>query len=244
MVYCRSNLKIKLLAESANSETEFIISEVSDGVSKVLVSCVYNPNKSCMLDLFFDELAVFLLDYERYIICGDFNVNLLVNDSYTSKLYDKVSEGGLVIVNKSLPTRYANNANPSLLDIFISSDLKHILKFDQIFFVSDHDLIFCSLDVALNRRPVDVTFTYRDFKSINVSELFCDLSRVCWDDCWFYESVDKKLDFLNRNLLAVFNVHVPIRSVRPMNPSCPWYTRKVCLAIKSEIDCMLDGEKL
>lgn len=85
---------------------------------------------------------MYLIDYEFYVICGDFNVNLLLNDSYAVKLREHVSTSGLAVVNKLLPTRFSNNSNPSLLDYFITSSLNHVLKFDQIGFVSDHDLIF------------------------------------------------------------------------------------------------------
>lgn len=51
-IYCKSNLKIRPLTVSSSSETEFIIAEISDGITSILVSCVYNPHKSNLLDSF------------------------------------------------------------------------------------------------------------------------------------------------------------------------------------------------
>lgn len=190
---------------------------------------MYNPHRCYLLDSFFSELSVFLIEYERFVVCGDFNVNLLLNDSYANKLLDHVAAAGLAVVNKLVPTRYAQNSNPSLLDLVITSSLDHVIKFDQISFISDHDLIFCAFDLSFNCPANPVSFMYRDLKSVNVNNLSADLSNVNWDECWFVETVDAKLDFLNKTKL--FDVHVPLRIVRAMKSSCPWYNSKVRAAI-------------
>lgn len=122
-------------------------------------------------------------------------MNLLVGDSCSLKLRDHISTAGLSVVNTRMPTRYANNTNPSLLDYFITSDLTYVLKFDQLCFISDHDLIFCTFDIAFHRPAADAAFMYRDLRSIDFNVLFADCSRIPWTDCWYYETVDKNLIF-------------------------------------------------
>lgn len=52
---------MKLLAMSSASDTEYIISEVSDGLVKILVACVYNPHKCHPVDCFFLSYRCFFL---------------------------------------------------------------------------------------------------------------------------------------------------------------------------------------
>lgn len=140
-VFCKSSLNAKVVSQSDGTEVEYINVEVYDKCSRILVSCVYNPNRSCSPEPFFIDLSRRIIDYDFYLTCGDFNTNLLNNDQCCQSFRDHISSVGLAVVNNSLPTRFSPNSAPSLLDLFLISDLKRLFLFDQMSFISDHDLI-------------------------------------------------------------------------------------------------------
>lgn len=226
-IYCKSYLKTKLLNVSSDPNVEFINVEISNNVNKILISCVYNPSKSFSVEPFFNELKEYAINYDFYFICGDFNVNLLTRDRLSEDLCDVVSSVGLEIVNQQLPTRFSPNNTPSLLDLFLLSDSELLLLYDQISFISDHDLLFCTVNINFNRIDASNVVTYRDYNSIDYLSLYSELSLVDWTDCWIDPSVDGKLDIFLSQINNVFERHVPLRSFRVKNNSCPWYTQVV-----------------
>lgn len=116
-VYCRSSLNVKLVSKSTDV-VEFLNVEIFDNNTKILVSCVYNPNRCHSLEPYFTDLTNKIIEYDFYIVCGDFNVNLLRNDAATVNFYDLATMCGLNKANFDIPTRYAKDCEPSLLDIF------------------------------------------------------------------------------------------------------------------------------
>lgn len=231
-IYSKDNLKAKLINKSLNCDVEFINVEVSDNITKILVSCVYNPNKNFSLEPFFSDFSRHVIDYDFFVTCGDFNVNILNEDRNKNDLCDFVNSVGLSFVNENLPTRFSPNCNPSLIDYILISDQQLLLLFDQLSFVSDHDLLFCSLNVNLNRTEVPPRYiTYRDFKSINYQSLFYDLSNESWSDCWYLTSVDDKLKVFLQKFQNIYNRHVPTRTICIESNSCPWFTFAVNRAI-------------
>jgi len=179
-------------------------------------------------------LTPLVVNYDKLIICGDFNVNLLLQDNSSSALLNLTSSLGLSVVNTSVPTRFANNAKPSLLDIFITSDLTNVKHFDQMSFLSDHDLTLCIFDLDFNVISEPTVISYRDFKSINYSALFSDAIIFNWDYCWFLSTVDEKLNFIETHIRMLFDKHVPLRSLRIKCSSCPWLSGDVLLCIKNK----------
>lgn len=237
-IYCKDNLKAKLINKSLNCEVEFINVEVCDNVTKILVSCVYNPNKNFSLEPYFSDFSDYVIDYDFYVTCGDFNINILNEDRNANVLCDLVNSVGLSFVNENLPTRFSHNCHPSLIDYILISDKKLLLLFDQLSFVSDHDLLFCTLDVIIGRTEVPLQYiTYRDFKSINYQSLFHDLSNESWTDCWYLTSVDDKLKLFLKKFQDIYNKHVPTKTICIENNTCPWFTSAVKRAIRYRNRC-------
>lgn len=233
-IYCKHNLKAKLVSKSCDAPVEYINIMVGDNIKSVLVSCVYNPYKQFSLEPYFSELSRYAIAYDCYIACGDFNVNLLNEDRHSNELRDHVSALGFTIINNDVPTRFSPNCNPSLLDLFLLSDRSLLLLFDQISFISDHDLLFCSVNVCLNRDSSPRLVTFRDFNSIDYPMLHSALSETDFTDCWYQPTVDGKLDALLLAIQNIFNMHVPLRSYFVKNCSCPWYTARIRQSIR---DC-------
>ena len=231
-IYVKKSLKAKCICKSGNSEIEFISVELGEGNCSVLVTCVYNPSRINSLDSFFNNLLPYVTNFENLILCGDFNVNLLVADSTKNNFTNSVSLAGLTIVNTIFPTRFDSSSTPSLLDYFLVSNQSIVQHFDQLSFISDHDLIFCSFNLQLSHSTFFNSFSFRDYKSINFPALYNELMSANWESCLCASSVDDKLLCLSGEIKRIFDDFVPVKTVTSKTSSCPWFTDQVENSIK------------
>lgn len=214
---------------------EYLIVEIQDGCSKCIVACAYNPNRNCSPQTFFSVLSEFAVLYEHIIVCGDFNADLFKNDSHAFQIKDLASALGLEIVNTNYPTRYAKNCTPSLLDLAIVSDISSVLIFDQLSLdcISDHDLLFCTYDINFTHTAVPLSFTYKDFCSINMDALQFSALTAPWGWCRLSSDPEEKLYYLQEIITQLYIRHVPTKTVNIRNKNCPWFTTEVIDTIKA-----------
>lgn len=212
-VYIKSTLKCKVVGASDLSGVEYLIVEVHDGSAKCLVSCTYNPNRSCSPEPFFTALSEYSVSYDHVIICGDFNADLLKSDLRAFQIYDLASSLGLQIVNSSNPTCFSINSTPSLLDLIIVSNPLSVLLFDQLSldYISDHDLVFCTYDVNFSHSAIRLSFTYKDFSAINALALQTALSSAPWYRCRLSANSDEKLNIFQELVCYLFAQFVPLK---------------------------------
>uniref|UniRef100_A0A1A9WIY8 Endonuclease/exonuclease/phosphatase domain-containing protein n=1 Tax=Glossina brevipalpis TaxID=37001 RepID=A0A1A9WIY8_9MUSC len=85
----KQNLNSKIVLKSGDdSIVEYLAVEISGNNIKCVVMCVYNPNRCYCLDYVFSALDEVSVAYENIILCGDFNVVLVVNDVRATQLRD------------------------------------------------------------------------------------------------------------------------------------------------------------
>jgi len=231
-IYCKKYINAKIVNFVDSNPIESINLDIKTHEIEILVSCVYNPDKSNDLGPFFNAFATQVINYDYVICCGDFNVNLLSNEAATSEIFNMLSLAALSVVNSILPTRYCSRNAPSLLDYFAVSDLSKVLFFNQIDFVSDHDLIFCTFNLPIASIPHSETFQFRDFSKIDYNALYTDTMLIPWKDCWSFSNVNDKLEFFTSCVNYLYELHVPISVHRVVNKSCPWFTTAVKKALK------------
>lgn len=231
-IYCKKYLQIKVIDFLANDIIESVNLEIKSRNTKILVSCVYNPERCSNFSPFFHALSNLVVNYDYVICCGDFNVNLLSNETTTSNFLNLLSLAALSVVNSTIPTRFCKNNIPSLLDYFAVSDMSKVLFFNQIGFISDHDLIFCSFDVSLMNVDSADSYVFRNYANIDYTALFADVMTTPWNDCWLFSNVNDKVSFFVDCVKTLLDAHVPICERRIMNKACPWYNTTVKQAIK------------
>lgn len=69
---------------------------------------------------------------EFILVGGDFNVNVLNNSSTTNLFNYFCDKLCLSRINNLLPTCYRSGNNPSLIDYFLISSDKSMLRFEQL----------------------------------------------------------------------------------------------------------------
>lgn len=231
-VYLKRNLEHKMVcASSIADKVEFMFLEISEGPLKMLIVCVYNPRKDNDLENLYDKLLEYSILYENVFLCGDLNIDMLRNDLQSKKLNDLFTCADLDVVNKE-PTRFAQNSRPSLLDIVAVSNLAILNHFDQFSLpaISDHDMLFASLNIRFSKF-VTPSFTYRDFKRIDMNALYEEASTLLWNSCWLGTDINEKLSSFESLINYLFDKYVPLKTVRFKRNRQPWFTDEVKSAI-------------
>ncbi|KAJ3644065.1 hypothetical protein Zmor_026738 [Zophobas morio] len=67
------------------------------------------------------------------------------------------------------------------------------------------------------------TVTYRSFKYFDTNEFSRDASLINWNHIINLESIDK-LSFFNSAIIALFDVHAPLKTTTTKRPAKPYIT--------------------
>lgn len=112
------------------------------------------------------------------------------------------------------------------------NDRRKVLLYDQISAscFSKHDLIFLSYDFDINE-PERI-FTYRDFRNIDYTALGENISQIDWNSMYNLALVDEQLDFLEGNIVKLFDIAVPIKTRILTSKSRPWFNANIKSLIK------------
>lgn len=206
-IYIKNSIKSRSISNSrTEDEIEYLFIEVVQGVEKLLIGSIYRPNRNVNISSFTELLHTISLPYSNIILTGDFNCNVLCDDSLPCELRTL----GLNLVNFTLPTHYIATSN-TLLDLFFVSDVSKTLMFDQLSVpvFSKHDLIFLVYDF----QPITSTqtITYRDFKNINYEQLGKKINTIDWSCVYCMESAEDQITYLENNLTLLFDEFVPYK---------------------------------
>lgn len=87
--------------------------------------------------------------------------------------------------------------------------------------ISLHQLIFVSYKVIPPKKK-PTSFQFRNFNKINMQNLLNDASNMDWSTLYKSDSIDEQLDFFNMTINAIFEKHVPIKSISLKSKPQPW----------------------
>ena len=93
---------------------------------RILVGSVYRPHRDVQIDLFINILENLSVEYNESIILGNFNNNLLCNNT----LIGLMSSLGLFSVNTLILTHYHGCTN-SLIDLVFVNNLSKVVLYDH-----------------------------------------------------------------------------------------------------------------
>lgn len=222
-IYTKNNLKCKLIDKStADDPIEFLFLEILQGNEKLLLGNVYRPNRLINTESLLSNLSALTLGYRNILISGDFNSNILIE----STLVDDMRSIGLYPLNTIMPTHFSRTSD-SLLDLILTAQSSKVLLYDQISapVFSKHDLLFVSYEFI--PYVSNELYTYRDFKNINYSSLNERALLVDWSQIHYMPSVDEQLEFIQENILQLFDEFVPLVTKQKTYSSNPWFTSEI-----------------
>lgn len=229
-IYVKENVCSKsVFMSQKDDKVEHIFVEIGSFGNKMLLGCVYRPNRNINMDSFHTFLESSTVNYEDVIVCGDFNSNILLENN----LLNDMSSIGLHPTNTSAPTHFSSTSS-SLLDIFFVDDTQKVLLYDQLIAssFSRHDLIFLTynFETTINKS----TSTYYDFKHISPHTLQSELDKVDLSPVFYMPSAEDQLIFLETNVNQIFLNTVPIKTANNKNKS--WFNAAIKSAIGKRND--------
>lgn len=232
-LYVHESLSLKRLCSTSTVWTgrpghpEFLFCEMTPkGGNPVFVGVVYRPPHSPFVagTDFIPKLHEFLHDYGTKILLGDFNADQLSQSEDAVFLRNLMEENSLVSV--PFGATHHTRTSDTWLDLCLVDALDTVIGHwkTEAPFIAGHDLITATIDLRTSK-PVTQDFTYRDFKSIDVTLLNeylanCDWSCFMDDGC----SLQEGLDCLYSNLHTALNAFAPVKTVKYKKRSHPWFT--------------------
>lgn len=194
-----------------------------------LLGVLYRPPKYNVvsgLEALDYSLSLLMPTYDNTIIMGDLNIDLFVdnmNSHQLNNIFETYDLNQLI----SEPTRVTNTSSTLLDIIAISNDaIIGAINVVDVPEISDHFLTSCEINnISIDNNIKFVK--YRDFKNFNEQLFVDDLNKIEWDHIFSMNDVDDMLNFFNENVLYLFDVHAPQRTVRVSKPPAPWLTNTI-----------------
>lgn len=227
-IYVKNHFKVTVVSSNTLIEQLWIKLELTG--CKIIVGVVYNPggiHLQSFLDNFEDSLESLSISSDYLVCLGDLNIDLLkLNNDATKRLQSILQNLNLVQINDE-PTRITDSSQ-TLIDHIIVSNEKLVVEKGLLPELSDHFTIFCKLNFE-SSDSINKYITYRNFKSLDHTRFQADLRCISWHNIYDIENVDDKLQFLNENIIQIFDYHAPLKTFRCTKPFSPWYTDNIKL---------------
>lgn len=223
--FVRDDLKYRIITTSNLDilRPEFLFFDLRINNFNILIGVIYKAPQLGYLSDIEDALFDILPNYDRVLIAGDFNVNLLDNSRRSSNLINMFNALALDILPLSATYQHSLLHNPSWLDLLITNNKNKIINYGQIsdHGISKHHLIFMSLDMHVPKH-IHKFITCRNFKGIKVNDLVSDAADLPWSDVDLFDNVDSKVDYINSLCNSLLDKHAPLRRFRVTHAPAPW----------------------
>lgn len=228
-VFIRSEIPAKVVYKSTNAGFEVLCIEIILSNDKILLGVVYNPpgsNFESELENIFSEFSI---TYSNFILVGDFNCDMLSHSTKRTAFNEILERYSINQCNQE-PTHFTKTSS-SLLDLVLcNSDGISFLSQISVPGMSFHDLLFFSYDIL----PLDKvnSITFRDFNNIKYNELFEYCRSITWNAVFDMESIDNQIMFFNDKVMELFDLFVPLKTLRIKLSKPEWFASNIVEAIR------------
>ena len=219
LIYVREDIPAKeLVKHTFNGDIEGIFFELNLNKYKLLLFGTYRPpsqNKEYYFYNISKSLDIYIGNYERFMLIGDFNTNdtdqILVdfNQQYDSKNIVKD------------PTCFKNIENPSIIDLIITNSPRSCWNTKSLINgLSDfHAMVVTTLNIKYNKpKPKEVM--YRNYKNFNLEAFQRDLMTVFSSGCNDYDTFENMF-------LSTLNLHAPFKKKIIRGNHAPYINRQL-----------------
>ncbi len=242
-IFIKANIEFKELNEFEinleNCESKMVEITLSNRKKLVIGSVYRHPGyqftdfKNCFLSTI-DSLNT---SKKKFIITGDFNINLLKKSSHIENYKNEMLSSGCTQLVEC-PTRVSATSKNSLIDhVYTNLDENGILTRTIAHDISDHlpNITFTRL-YKPKKQQLKRSLLIRDLKNFDSKEFLSELEAriddlkmnedLSCDDCW---------DLFENTFNTVLDVHAPLRFQTRRESklkSKPWITKGILVSIK------------
>ena len=189
--------------------------------------CLYRPPSSSKLwvNSFHSLLDDLTLSSNELVITGDFNINLLHDNSLAELdiLYNITQ-----IINT--PTRIAKKSTTLIDHIYVSKLLAiRAVKVINIH-LSDHCLVECDIIKNLlktSESPCHNVVKYISTKNLDTHSLKCDLQQAPWSIINIFDDFDDALMTFEQIFSNIWDTHAPMKKRQRRHKRAPWITKEI-----------------
>jgi len=219
LIYIREDIPSKELTKHTfNDDIEGIFFELNFNKYKLLVLGTYHPpnqNNDYYFNSISNSLDLYLGDYERFILIGDFNIQ----DSDTCLMEFNSQYDSKNIVRD--PTCFKSINNPTTIDLIITNFSRSCINTKTfINSLSDfHALVATTLNIKFNK-PEPKEVTYRNYKNFDLDIFQRDLNAVFSSGCDNYDAFEKMF-------LSTLNLHAPLKTKIIRGNHAPYMNRQL-----------------
>ena len=197
----------------------------------LVLGVVYRPphnNVAECINVFDNILSYLVPMHDNIVVTGDVNINLFNLNNVLSQCFS--AYGFSQIINE--PTRITNHSQTLIDPIFVNNgDIINNSGTINADTLTDHRLVFCEINIKISK-PMQKVHIYREFKSLNIDLFSDDLQSVPWQNIFYINNIDDKVDFLTKKIISLFDLHAPVRYARMNKPYAPWITDNIKLIMK------------
>lgn len=229
--YIRRGVTVRICANPLNPPVEQMWLRLTLNGVKFIIGTAYRPpwlDIDIFLDALTDSISSFS-DFDNIVLLGDFNINLLTQNTNYSKFSCFLQYLNL-IQNVTTATHFTDHSE-TLIDVICSNlQLSNIIV-DHIPTLSNHAFITCELSVK-KPKTVPKHFLYRPLKTMNLDAFQASISSVQWNTISNLTDVNEMVEKFNNALLQIFDIYAPVKYAVIKNKSHPWITDTVREMIK------------
>ena len=238
-IYVKKYIKFKIIElDIVSNECEFISISFSIDNKNILFASIYRPptsNIDSFVDWLEDIFGLTVPFYDYVIFTGDLNIDLFKHSAHKTKLEKLFDIFGVNQVIKD-PTRINPSTNSSsLIDIIITNtslDIKDSCSLHISETISDHNLVYAVFNLP-KRNNSSKYIKFRDYRNINFDNFEYDALQLQWDQIYYTQDVNDKLNIFNNNILFLINKHAPMKQKKVKErPFTPWITNNIKLLMK------------
>ena len=220
-----------------DTDLEILWIEVKLRKTNLLICNVYRPPdaKASWMDSMVVMVEKAVAEKAPVVIMGDFNCDMLLNDSKCVKLEDMTSDYGLVQMVRE-PTRVTQTSRTQIDLMFTTDDIGAVL--DRVgcleLGLSDHSLIY-GVVTGCGKRGVNTMTLVHCFSKCNLERLVAELDAAPWHDGVMeaLDDMDSKWDYWKMLFWKIVDSHVPLKKARVRVKTLPWITRELRVLMRT-----------
>lgn len=214
-IYVRDGTQYSELPKIKDLSIPKIFEVCGINLSGSYIICAYRP-KTVKDDNFINYLENALALVSRHrdrniIICGDFNIDILV-DSTESKEFISLLQSHCMKPFITEPTRITDHSRTCIDNIISNVDLNKsgVVELG----LSDHTLQYASLNISVKKDNSKYYKLVRDLKETNLHKLSTQLLQMSWDEVYNEKDYNKCFDYFHDKLTEAFEICCPLIKVR------------------------------
>ena len=223
LIYVREDISSKQLSKHTfKHDIEGIFLELNLNKYKLLVLGTYHPpnqDNQYYLDNISNSLDLYLRDYDRFMLIGDFNI--MDSDQCFSDFALQYDAKNIV----KEPTCFKSISNPSTIDLIVTNTPRSFwnTKAFRNSLSDFHSLVTTVLNIKyIKPKPKEVA--YRNYKHFNLVNFQRDLLTVFSSGCFDYETFEKMF-------LSTLNLHAPLKKKIIRGNHAPYFNTNIRKAI-------------